>query len=73
MTGTVNLAQLAPATTMHHVVDPKPLRGTPTAVKTRCGRTGAPGKIETKVDARAVRVKEGVVCVSCIELAGWER
>lgn len=68
--GVVHLAQLGDASTMHHVVEPSPLRGQPEFIRARCGRAGAPKVIVRSIDSRAVRVKEGVVCVSCIDLAG---
>lgn len=68
MEATVNLAKIGTGPAMHHVVEPRPLRGTPEQVKGRCGMRGAPKVIVRGVDARAVRVKEGVVCVSCAQL-----
>ncbi|MBA2631054.1 MAG: hypothetical protein H0U84_08560 [Thermoleophilaceae bacterium] len=66
----MNLARLGRASTMHHVVEPTPLRGQPEQVRTRCGRTGAPALLIREIDARAVRVREGVVCVNCLDLNG---
>ena len=67
---TVNLARFGKTPTVHHVVGPKPLpRGDVDEVRTRCGRTGKPTALVRKIDARAVRVREGVVCVNCIDLS----
>lgn len=67
---TVHLAAIGRSTTMHHVVAPKPLRGEITEVRTRCGRAGEPKVLVKSIDRRAVRVREGVVCVTCIDLNG---
>jgi hypothetical protein len=69
VTTTVHLARIGTGKTMHHVVEPRPLRGTPEQVKARCGQRGVPTALVTNIDAKAVRVREGVVCVSCMELA----
>lgn len=66
----INLARIEGSTAMHHVVEPSPLRGAwPAQVKSRCGRRGAPTVIARGIDARAVRIREGVVCVTCMDLA----
>lgn len=53
--------------TLHHVGEPKPLRGEPAEVKTLCGRRGKPTLIERGRDSRAERIGKHLVCVSCFE------
>jgi hypothetical protein len=70
VTGTQHFVALGEKPTMHHVVEPRPLRGQPETVRTRCGLSGPPKKLVKNVDERAVRVCNQPVCVNCTDLAG---
>lgn len=70
MGATVHLARIGSTPALHHVVEPTPLRGAPEHVRGRCGRNGEPTVIVRGIDSKAVRVREGVICVTCIDLAG---